>query len=40
MKDNTFITCVLGLWIGSVLISLGLSAAIIYAAIHFISKYW
>lgn len=40
MKANKFFGCMLGIWVGSALLSFGVAVAIIYAAIHFIAKYW
>jgi len=40
MDSNKFYGCMLGVWVGGMILSLGIAAAIIYAAIHFIAKYW
>lgn len=43
MKNNTGIGIVIGVfafWLMSVLLSFGLIGLIIWAAIHFISKFW
>lgn len=40
MDSNKLGMMVLVVWVGSMILSLGITAAIIYAAIHFITKYW
>lgn len=40
MRFNKFLICAVGVWIGLMLMWLAFWAAIIYAAIHFASKYW
>ena len=40
MDLNKLFGCVFGVWVVSVILSLGITAGIIYAAIHFIAKYW
>lgn len=40
MKDETKVKTFIGIWAAWVVICLGLMAAAVYVAWHFIQKYW